>query len=338
MKPATPSRSAIWRRPKVIALSTLVLLMLAVASALVFFNARPGTDVDSPAVLYQQDAAKRAGLHAVFLGTSTFVLTDGTSSIMTDGFFSRPSFLQLLTSIKTDASAIDFGLSKAPKRIDAIFVAHAHHDHAMDTGLVAMKTNAVIYGSSSALNVARGQGTPESQLRVLKTGVPLVIGDFHVTAIETPHSPSPPNPGSIAQPVHSPAKLSDYQAGESFSFFVEHPLGKVLIVPSANYRVGAFAGLKVDIVVLGIGTLGKQSNEFSETYWNEVVRKTGAKMVIPVHWDDFTKPLRDPFVPLPFFMDNLSTSMERLRSMARRDAVEIRFLPPLREVTLPAGG
>ncbi len=314
----------------------LLVLGLVVVAALAFLKARPSVDVDSARTLYRQDAAAKPGLRAVFFGTSTLSLTDGMNTIMIDGFFSRPSLLRLLTALSPDIDEIAFALSKAPRRIDAIFVAHSHHDHAMDSGLVAMKTGAVVHGSESTLNVARGQGTLASQLRLLQVRTPLQIGRFRVTAYETPHSPEPISPGFITEPVHTPAKLSDYRMAENFSFFVEHPLGNVLIVPSANYSPHAFDGIKVEMVVLGVGGLGKQSAEFAEAYWSEVVRKTGAKLIFPVHWDDFTLSLREPLVPLPYFLDNMKASMERVNAKAERDGVTVRFLPALREVTLPA--
>lgn len=314
----------------------LALLVLGVSACVVYVQARPSVDTESEAIVYRLDAGAKPGLRAMFYGTSTLSLTDGTSAIMTDGFFSRPSLLRLLTRFSPDESEIAFALSKAPKKIDAIFVAHSHHDHAMDAGLVAMKTGAVVHGSESTLNVARGQGTPAEQLRLLQVRTPLQFGAFRVTAYETPHSPEPTSPGFITEPVHSPARLSTYRVAENFSFYVEHPLGNVLIVPSANYIPGTFDGLKADMVVLGIGALGKQPDGFAESYWSESIGKTGARLVFPVHWDDFTRSLREPLVPMPFFLDDMKAGMAKIDAMARRDGVTVRFLPPLQEVLLPA--
>ena len=35
----------------------------------------------------------------------------------------------------------------------------------------------------------------------------------------------------------------------------------------------------------------RQGRSFATDYWQQVVKKTGAKLVIPVHWDDFERPL-----------------------------------------------
>lgn len=325
-------------KSRILKLATIVLLLMAfgVIAVLLALKARPSVDISSDQLRYRSNTSDAPGLRAVFYGTSTLSLADGKNAILIDGFFSRPSFFRLLTQISPNADEISFALSKAPTKIDAIFVAHSHHDHAMDAGLVAMKTGAIVHGSESTLNIARGQGAPANQLHLLQVRTPMVFGSFRVTAFETPHSPEPTSQGFITEPVHTPAKLSDYRVAENFSFYIEHPLGKVLVVPSANYTPGTFDGLKADMVVLGIGTLGKQPADFADTYWSETVKKTGAKLVFPVHWDDFTLTLREPLVPMPYILDDMKAGLAKVDAMARRDGVTVRFLPPLQNIVLPA--
>jgi L-ascorbate metabolism protein UlaG (beta-lactamase superfamily) len=297
---------------------------------------RPSFDASSQGLAYQQKDITTPGLSLTFFGTSTVLVSDGRNAIMTDGFLTRPSWLRLaFGKLESNAEELDFALGQAKvSKVDGIFVAHSHHDHAMDSGLVAQKTGATVYGSESTLNIARGQNTPERQLHLLDRQ-PVLIGDFKVTAYETPHSPEPINIGSIDHPLHAPAKLSDYKLGKNYSFLVEHRLGNVLIVPSANYKPNAFDGIHAPVVVLGIGLLGKQSAQFTERYWDEAVRKTGAKLVLPVHWDDFARSLREPLVPLPRFMDNMTVTLERIQAFAKRAGVDIKFLPALQAMTLP---
>lgn len=317
-------------------LAALIVAIISVGCSGVL---RPDVDPSAPGLAYRQDELAGSGLSVVFFGTSTVLISDGKNAIMTDGFLSRPSWLQLIfASLQSNHDEIDFALRQAKvEKVDAILVAHSHHDHAMDSGLVAQKTGAIVYGSASTLNIARGQKTPETQLRLIKTGQPLLAGDFKVTAFETPHSPEPINVGDIDHPLDGPARLSAYKLGANFSFLLEHRLGNVLIVPSANYKPHAFDGVHAQVVMLGMGLLGKQSAEFTERYWDEVVRKTGAKLVLPVHWDDFARSLREPLVPLPRFMDNMAVALERLEALAKRDGVTIRFLPALQAVRLPVG-
>lgn len=57
--------------------------------------------------------------------------------------------------------------------------------------------------------------------------------------------------------------------------------------------------------------------------------------MLPVHWDDFARSLRDSPEPLPRFLDNINVSFERLKALSKRDGVEVRILPMLQEVRLP---
>ena len=76
-----------------------------------------------------------------------------------------------------------------------------------------------------------------------------------------------------------------------------------------------------------IATLGTQTEEFTRTYWHEVVKKTGATLVVPIHWDHFGLSLDEALRPLPYFMDDMSRSMPVLQQLARAGGVTIGFAP-----------
>lgn len=79
-----------------------------------------------------------------------------------------------------------------------------------------------------------------------------------------------------------------YRGGCNFSFLVRHNDHNIQIHPSANFLSGMFKNERVDIVFLGVGTLGRQSKQFAASHWREVVQATKARFVIPIHSDDFT--------------------------------------------------
>ncbi|WP_237737190.1 MBL fold metallo-hydrolase [Rhodococcus sp. 21391] len=74
-------------------------------------------------------------MHATFLGVSTILLSDGETSLMTDGFFSRPPLLRsVLRPLRPDGAAVDRALTRTrTDRLAAVLVAHSHYDHAMDS-------------------------------------------------------------------------------------------------------------------------------------------------------------------------------------------------------------
>ena len=73
--------------------------------------------------------------------------------------------------------------------------------------------------------------------------------------------------------------------------------------------------------------LGRKNATYRTAYWNEVVDSVGASLVIPIHFDDFTRSLDEPLRPMPRLIDDFDASMEFLIAEARDAGVDIGFLP-----------
>ena len=95
-------------------------------------------------------------------------------------------------------------------------------------------------------------------------------------------------------------------------------------------------GVKADVVFLAIGTLGKQSEQFAKDYWREVVQTTGARLVIPTHWDNFGLPLSQPLQKMPPPGDDVDKSMGWLSAFGAADKVTVRFPKEFQPIDLPA--
>ena len=93
--------------------------------------------------------------------------------------------------------------------------------------------------------------------------------------------------GDIATPLRPPVGVEEYREGGNYSYLIEHDGLRILIHLSANYIPGFLNNVQADVIFLGIVTLGKQSGQFARDYWREVVHATGARAIIPIHWDDF---------------------------------------------------
>ncbi len=239
-----------------------------------------------------------------FTGTSTLLFSDGITSWMTDAWFTRVSPLRLLVGkIEPDLEAIEAGLQhNQADRLAAVFVLHSHFDHAMDAPEVARRTGALLLGSESTANIARGWGLPEAQIRVVREGQAIILGDFTLTPILSRHFQFPDaamveraleNP-DIRKPLVPPVKAFDYRLGEVYQLHVSHPRGSWLIVGSAGFLAGALAAYDADLVFLGVGGLGSQSDEYRQQYWRESVARVQPSRVIPIHWDSLTGPIEGP--------------------------------------------
>lgn len=272
-------------------------------------------------------ASAQSPLTVTWLGVSTLLVDDGTSALLTDGYFSRPSVARVaLTRVKPSVPRVEGCLTRAGIRhLDAVIPVHTHFDHALDSALVADRTGALLIGGESAANIGRGHGLPDQRIVVADSGTPLDVGPFELTLVASHHCPPDRFPGVITTPLATPARVSAYRCGEAWSMLLLHrPTNRRLLIQgTAGYLPEALAGHQADIAYLGIGLLGMLSETYLHEYWEHTVRAVGAQTVIGVHWDDFFRPLSKPLRALPFALDDLDTSIRVLQRLADADGVSL---------------
>ncbi|TFV66953.1 UNVERIFIED_ORG: MBL fold metallo-hydrolase [Bacillus sp. AZ43] len=263
------------------------------------------------------------GFGVTFAGVATLLLDDGEDAILTDGFFSRPSLLKVgLGRIAPDEHRIDaalgrLGLTGETSRLRAVLPVHTHYDHALDSAVVADRTGAVLAGGRSAVNVGRGGGLPEEQLRVVVPGAALRLGSFTVTPVPSAHCPPDRYPGAITEPVVPPVRTTAYRCGEAWSLLVAHRSGRTALVQgSAGFVPGALEGRTADVVYLGVGQLGVLDETYIRDFWRHTVEAVGAREVVLIHWDDFFRPLDRPLRALPYAGDDLDVTVRVLGRLA----------------------
>ena len=272
-------------------------------------------------------AESGAPLTVTWLGVSTLLLDDGSSTLMTDGYFSRPSLAQVaLGKVSPSPARVDGCLARLQlTRLEAVIPVHTHIDHALDSALVADRTGARLVGGESAANVGRGYGLAADRLVVAVSGEPIRLGAFDITLIKSRHSDPDRFPGEITAPVITPVRASAYRCGESWSTLVHHRPSdrRLLIQGSAGFVKGSLAGHRADVVYLGVGQVGIQAEPYLVDYWTETVRTVGARRVVLVHWDDFFRPLSKPLRALPYAADDLDVSLRILSKLADQDGVAL---------------
>jgi len=297
-----------------------LVLLLAIVILAILVNVESEPPVDPNWAVAGSTEIPEGALTVRFTSTSTLLFDDGETAWMIDGWFSRPGVFQLaLGKIGPDPDAISFGLaSNEVSELAAVIPVHSHYDHAMDAPEVALRTGAVLMGSESTANIGRGSGLDESQIQVFQDRVPVAIGKFLVTPIESAHFQFPDeatremalgNP-EIKEPLVPPVGAFDYRLGKAYVLHVEHPLGSFVIVGSAGYKKGGLAGLAADVVFLGIGGLGGQTLVYRETYWRETVETLNPHTIIPIHYDSLTGAIEGEFTGASLVMSLLSGGEE----------------------------
>lgn len=273
-----------------------------------------------------------------FMGTTTLLFDDGETQILIDGFFSRPSLARsAIGRVGPNCARIEEALEKAgiTTRLKAIFVAHAHVDHVLDAPEIAFLTGAELIGSESVKNVALGHGLPPGRIKEGRHRIPCGYGRFRITPILTPHSTPNVAWGRVSRPVPRHSWAQFYRARDSFAFLIEHGDHSLLVYPSTAFAPNRLNGFAADIVFLGISGLGRRGAGFADRYWDEVMGTVGGKLVYPIHWDDFGRPLSEDLRPMPWPFDNVRRGRAHVRRLADEHGVTLGELTRYDTVVAP---
>jgi L-ascorbate metabolism protein UlaG (beta-lactamase superfamily) len=288
----------------------IALLLIVLALGLAYLlNAQD--DLDKVAHLLEKPASVEPETGTVtvqYLGNTNLLFSDGETSILIDGWFTRPgTFETLLLQIEPDTAAIDAALQRGGvNKLAVVIPAHSHYDHAMDSPLVAERTGADLIGSQSTLNIARGLDFDETRFKLVEDRGDFSYGKFQITLLKSKHFAFPGGPLGgkdkdteiIDKPLVPPVSAFDYKMGGAYSILIRHPQGSALVQGSAGFVEGLFEDQKVDVVFLGVGGLAGQSDDYMDDYWTHVVEALDAQKIYPVHWDSFTHPLgEEPELP-----------------------------------------
>ena len=321
-----------------IAASALVALVAVLAGiALWLWQVRPDlSDLGWPVAEPIIDAAD--AVTVTWLGVTTLLIDDNDTQILIDGWFSRPRVgNHLIGKFSTDIANVNFVMASFHiDRLAAIVPVHSHFDHAMDVGIVANRSSAVVLGSESTANIARGADLPVEQYQILANGESRSFGNFEVTLIVSKHAPLAGNDstwmaGTIEEPLKQPARRSDWKEGQSYSILVAHPRGTVLIQGSAGFIKGNLNSVSADVVMLGVGGLSTLGRDYAAEYWRETVTAVGANRIYPLHYDDFTRPFGEVALP-PRILDDVAATARWINDMAVSgdsfdDPPDIQLLP-----------
>jgi L-ascorbate metabolism protein UlaG (beta-lactamase superfamily) len=321
----------------------VTLILIFAASAFIYFRYLTSSgDIELYRRYYINDCGTPSGggVKVTFLGTTSLLLDDGDTQLMTDGFLTRPSLWKVATSkISTDKAVVDAVFSRLKiDRLKGLFVSHSHYDHAFDIAYVIKKTNAKLYGSKSTLNIGIGGGLRADRMVLYEPGKDLHFGKFTVTILNSKHSPAKSFNDDIGQmitaPLVQPAKAREYHEGGSYDILIKHGEHTILIKPSANYVTGALDNVKADVVFLSTGTLGIQDAKFKNAYYDQTIGKVKPKLVIPIHWDNFFVPLSDHLEATIKAGDNLPNGFEFVIGRTKADGIEFRILQGYQSVSL----
>ena len=269
-----------------------VLVSLTAVTALWVISVPKMQDLPIP---YADSAEGQSdSIRVTWFGVTTLLIDDGTTQILIDGFFSRPSLVDLALErpIEPDIKAIRETLSRfSIDRLKAVIPVHSHFDHAMDSAEVAKQTGAILMGSKSTAFIAAGSELDPQQIEIVDEGITYDLGAFKVRFVESKHAPlatNGPISGPVTAPLTLPAPYSAWKLGKAYSLIFDHPKARFLVQGSAGFIPGVLGDLTVDAVFLGTGGLSGLPSDYQDQYLDEFVHQRRAQTVFTIHHDNLT--------------------------------------------------
>tara|TARA_R110002072_G_scaffold64203_8_gene159958 strand:+ start:52945 stop:53838 length:894 start_codon:yes stop_codon:yes gene_type:complete len=245
-------------------------------------------------IIFSMDCYSKGTVKLLWFGTTNILISDNDTTIAFDPFFTRPSIWDIvfLKGLNSDPELIKkYVHKKKLNKIKGIFTSHTHYDHVLDLNSLQQLTKAKVFGSSSTKFILNSS-LKRDKFQQIKAGDIISIGDFKITIMPSSHPPHLLGvtllDGNIEEPISKGSNVLQYKKGTSFSFYIEHPSGKLLFHPSATKSLKAdFGHIKnIDTLILGIA-----NRVSTEDQINSIISKVTPKTIIPVHHDDFFKPL-----------------------------------------------
>jgi L-ascorbate metabolism protein UlaG (beta-lactamase superfamily) len=235
-------------------------------------------------------AIATASLTVTYLGVAGWELSDGTHTVLSDPYFSRPSFAAEVP-IAADPAAI---AARAPARADVVVIGHSHVDHVLDAPAVARRTGASIIGTISTANYARAAGVPDQQIIPVKGGEDYAFDGFSVRVLPGLHSALDDKrtfgADQVIAPGTHPTTMAQFAEGGTLHYLVRLGGRQILIIGSANFIERELTGLRPDIAIVATG-LRHEIYDYS----CRLMRALGhPPVVLTNHFDAWTRPPDEP--------------------------------------------
>ncbi|MEU9700725.1 MBL fold metallo-hydrolase [Streptomyces sp. NPDC047981] len=236
-----------------------------------------------------------------WLGTAGWRIDTGGRTVLFDPYLTRfrtglfeASFDPATPLAKTDARLA----REYAGNPELILVSHSHWDHVADVPHLARTTGARVLGTETTYHLLVALGVDPGQISVVKGGEVLDFGQgLVVEVVASLHSRNKRHsyfaPGTLCGPPAAvPATISDLPEGDTLAFQVtagsEGPT--LFLMGASDFDQRAAEGLRPDAAMVAV-----PSSSATHRYVPRLLRALGGpEVVVPVHWDNFETPLREP--------------------------------------------
>ena len=263
-----------------------------------------------------------------WLGTAGWKITVGERTILIDPYLTRfPTGLftgafDPATRLGVDTAAV----AAHGGTPESIWVTHTHWDHFGDVPHLAVTTGARVFGTLTAYHLGLAAGVPAAQLSPVKGGEVLDFGDHVVEVVAALHSRnasySMAFPGVRTEvPAAAPATIADLPEGDTLAFQVTVRGGlSMFFMGASDFAERNLRGLSPDVAAIAV-----PSSDATHDYVPRLLEALDRPaVVVPVHWDNFERPLRNP----PPVADGDAVRLRALVAAVRHVAPRTRVVVP----------
>ena len=310
------------RRPR---LATRALALLALCAAAGASPARAG-DAASPA------------LRIRWLGVAGFSIEADGAVLLLDPYLSRPGAGTLLFSrYRPDEARLARLLAPegpAPELARAawVLVGHSHFDHLGDVAWIAGQSGALVLGSATTGNIARGYGLPNERFQRLEPGEAIAAGPFDVRAVASRHARvllgRVPFDGEVTEPPAGPIHAASFKMGGARSYLVTHRASgrSLFTTSSADRDLAALEALQAEGVRVDVLLAASQGRD--PDYARDLVRTLRPRVVVPHHFDDFLQPPEAPGAGDPADPADLEAFEREVEAAAAAEGLAVQLRRP----------
>jgi L-ascorbate metabolism protein UlaG (beta-lactamase superfamily) len=255
-----------------------------------------------------------SGLELTWLGTAGFRLAYQGVVVWIDPYVTRLSLPDLLRRRVVPPSQEAIG--RWIDRADAVLVGHTHFDHALDVPAIARDTGCKVYGSPSLAHLMQLYELRE-QAVVVDPRRDYQVGPFKFHFVPSQHSKLQlglrvPFAGELTCDHVDHLKPQAYRCGQVWGICVEVAGMRFYHQGSADFLEDELRDRNVDVFLCGIS-----GRRFTPNYVERIVAALAPNLIVPMHYDDFFRPLDDKSDVQFSFNVNLTGFADEVRHASR---------------------